>query len=73
MYDTQKAAAAQAQYCAERNLPNFSPRSGSCYRCGVDIFRPIRWPGGYVSGITVEDAGSGHIVSCPHCRRSFCD
>ena len=72
-YNTQEANRAQIKYCTENGCPHFAPRSGRCYRCGRDIYQRIEWSGGYVTGISVEAAGSTLITGCPHCYYSFCD
>lgn len=73
-YNTREAAAAQIAYCQEHGCPHFAPgHSGRCYRCGRDIYQRIEWPGGYVTGISVEAAGSELVTGCPHCHYSFCD
>lgn len=73
-YNTQEANRAQIKYCTENGYPHFAPgHNGRCYRCGRDIYQRIEWPTGYVTGISVEAAGSTLITGCPHCNYSFCD
>lgn len=73
-YNTQEASRAQIKYCTENGYPHFAPgHDGRCYRCGRDIYQRIEWPTGYVTGISVEAAGSTLITGCPHCHYSFCD
>jgi len=73
LYDTEKAIAAQNQYCAEKGFPHFAPHTGRCYRCGRDIYSEIEHPTGRKTGITVERASHELITGCPHCNYSFCD
>ncbi len=74
MYDTAKAVAAQEQYCDDHGLPFFAPRRfGICFHCGRNIYKPMHWSDGRITGITVENAGKFHITGCPHCNFSFCD
>ena len=73
MFDRNKALAAQAEYCEKHNVVNFAPAfDGECFHCGRNIYEPYNH-GRYTSGITVEQAGSRHITSCPHCSYSFVD
>lgn len=82
-YNTELAHKAQERYCKEKKYPHFAPRS-KCYRCGKDIYRAIEhecrdWRTGnpigeiYITGISVEKAGSTLITGCPHCNYSFCE
>lgn len=76
MYDSNKARAAQAEYCKRTNAPHFAPKDGRCWRCGKDIYAPIEVKYGdktYTHGITVEEAESRLVTGCPHCNRSYCD
>jgi len=74
-YDATRAIIAQEAYCDKRGLPLFAPRNGWCSQCGRNIFEPYiyRREPIVTIGITVEEAGSCHITSCPHCNKSFCD
>ena len=51
------------------------PSNGWCYSCGRNIYEPYTYRGreDHTYGITVEEAGSRHITSCPHCNATFCD
>lgn len=71
-YNTKLAIEAQSQYCANNELPNFSPAlDGLCYRCGRNIYERLEHKDGSISGITVEQAGKTLITGCPHCHFSF--
>lgn len=72
-YNWRLASAAQRNYCEEREEPMFAPPDGNCYRCGFNIYMPKNGSRGSVSGITVNDAASRLITSCPHCNYSFVD
>lgn len=65
-----KAQKAQEAYCDEHEIPTFAPAGGICPRCGYNIYLPtVRR--NHTFGITVEQAASTHITSCPHCSYSF--
>lgn len=53
---------AQAKYCEENNLPLFAYEDGVCL-CGNQIYNKI----------SLEEAGSELITSCPYCSRAFDD
>lgn len=53
---------AQAKYCEENNLPLFAYEDGVCL-CGNQIYNKI----------SLEEAGSELITSCPYCSRAFND
>ena len=73
-YNTKLAIEAQAKYCKDHDAPNFAPAfDGSCFRCHQNIYAKIVHPSGYVTGITVEQAGRTLITGCPHCHYSFVD
>lgn len=63
IYDPQKAAAAQAKYCKENNLPLFAPYDGVCWACRRNIYEII----------SIEGAGNHLITGCPLCHRSYCE
>jgi len=65
-----KANRAQIKYCDEHECPVFAPMNGVCYRCGYNIYLRTNGKSG-PRGITVEEAGSRLITSCPHCGYSF--
>jgi uncharacterized C2H2 Zn-finger protein len=71
-FDSLKSIEAQNTFCKEKRIPNFSPRCGICFRCNKDIFTEQK---NRLSntGITVELAGSQHILDCPHCGMSYCN
>ena len=73
-YDATKAIKAQEAYCDEHEIPLFAPRNGWCTSCGRNIYEPYTYRGheDQTYGITVEEAGSRHITSCPHCNATFC-
>ena len=73
-YDATKAIKAQEVYCDEHKIPQFAPRNGWCSSCGRNIYEPYTYRGheDQTYGITVEEAGSRHITSCPHCNATFC-
>lgn len=76
MYDVQKAATAQVEYCKAHNMPHFAPRSGRCWSCDRNTYQSYTRTSQYgerTTGITVEEAGTTHVVYCPHCNRSYCD
>ena len=74
-YDTIKAAKAQERYCNEHEIPVFAPCNGWCNHCGRNIYEPYTYWGreDRTFGFSVEDAGSRHLTSCPHCHSTFCD
>ena len=61
--DPEIAYQAQKDYCAERNVPMFAPKT--CFACYGDVL------GG--DGRSVLYCAGNHITSCPHCRKSFID
>lgn len=70
-YDIMKAAIAQRKYAGDLL---FAPLDGECYRCGKNIYKPVRDLSGKVlSGYSVEYAATHHITGCPHCHQTFCD
>ncbi len=74
MFDTEKAIAAQSDYCEKKKIPNFAPAfDGTCYHCNRNIYKPYTHNDGRVTGITVEEAGTTLITGCPHCNYSFID
>lgn len=77
MDEIKKAIEAQNEYCKEHHLLRFAPPDGFCYSCYENIYRMIErtgWRGRqYISGISLEEAGSSLITYCPHCHRSFCE
>lgn len=83
IYDTYKSIEVQSKYCKDKNLPNFTPLNGRCYKCKKDIYKKHERDkrnrltgeitGTYKSGIDVSRAGSEHIIGCPHCFYSFCN
>ncbi len=74
MYNIEKAIKAQHDYCKNHDIPNFAPAlDGTCYHCRRNIYVPIKGPAGYITGITVEQAGKELITGCPHCHYSFVD
>jgi len=74
-YDAIAAAKAQEEYCNAHEHPMFAPSNGWCSSCGRNIYEPYTYRGreDHTYGITVEEAGSRLITSCPHCNRTFCD
>lgn len=72
MYDIDKARKAQREYCDKNHLPHFAPYDGCCFRCGRNIYSPVKYPK-YTVGITVEEAGSTLITGCPFCSASYVD
>lgn len=74
-YDAVEAAKAQEGYCNAHELPIFAPSNGWCACCGRNIYEPYTYRGreDHTHGITVEEAGSRLITSCPHCNSTFCD
>ena len=62
---TKAAFEAQRKYCYAHRMPMFICRSGTCFRCGRNIFGP--------DGISVEKAGTQLITGCPYCNASYCD
>ena len=63
------AETAQRAYCAKNHLPMFAPSSGVCPRCGSNIYHQCPT----TSGISVWQAATELITSCPHCNTTFCD
>lgn len=87
-FDILKAREAQAKLCKEKNLPDFAPKSGRCWKCNRNIYEQIGWKYEYgrrtqvplnsekmnnSTGITVEKASKELVTGCPHCNRSYCD
>lgn len=71
MYDVAKACAAQDRYCEENHVPHFAPYSGQCFRCGRNIYYPIKTRTGYYTGVTIDYAAKNLVSGCPHCNASF--
>lgn len=66
-FDTEKAIAAQREYCNRTKAPHFAPLyDGRCYSCGQNIFAAT-------NGWTVEAAGKRLITGCPYCHASYVD
>lgn len=73
-FDLPTATLTQAIYCRDHGYPQFAPKSGSCYRCGQNIYMEGKQRNGKPSkGISVERAGKELITGCPHCNWSFCE
>ena len=74
-YDTAEAVKAQERYCDEHEIPIFAPRNGLCSWCGRNIYAPSMYSPreGQTRGISVEEAGSRLITSCPRCNATFVD
>ena len=82
-YDVFKASESQKTYCKEKEYPHFAPSNGKCYRCNKNIYEQLEheqtdWKTGevvrtYVTGISIEEAGSELITGCPHCHYSYCE
>ena len=75
-YSTVDAAKAQTAYCEGHECPVYAPSNGWCFRCGRCIYEPYRVRHGAETitiGISVEEAGSRLITSCPHCNATFVD
>lgn len=87
-FNVEKAVAAQAAYCNEKDYPHFAPKSGRCWRCNRNIYEQVGWGNvngmsthvpldspdlKYITGIDVEKAGKELVTGCPHCNRSYCD
>jgi len=74
IFDPTDAAKAQERYCDEHKIPLFAPHNGWCFNCCRNIYEPYTYRREPIvtSGITVEEAGSRHITSCPHCNATFC-
>ncbi len=88
LFDVEKARKGQLEYCKRNNAPHFANRSGVCWYCGRQIYKPFFWKRGeywqlkvvntldecdFVSGITVEKASRELVTGCPHCHRTYCD
>lgn len=77
IFNAKAAAQAQAQYCRDKEVPQFAPIDGVCHSCGRNIYVPTVAGEGTetvsVSGIPVEQAGAQLITGCPYCSRSYCD
>jgi len=63
LYSVTLGPEAQVQYCKENDTPLFAPSDGKCWQCRRDIYTKI----------SVQEAASKLITSCPHCNRSFID
>lgn len=77
-FNVSLAVKAQKDYWKSNGLPNFAPRNGVCWNCNKNIYEQHekRYGGdvkGFVTGISVEKAGSELVTGCPHCNRSYCD
>ena len=62
---TKYAVELQKSFCRANKMPLFISESGTCFRCGRNIFGP--------DGISVENAAAQLITGCPYCNASFCD
>lgn len=73
-YYPDKAAAAQEQYCSERNTPMYAPKDGVCPCCGRNIYSSLRTSKGeIVVGYSVQFASEHLITRCSWCCASFTD
>jgi len=72
-YNPIEAAEAQKHYCDRQEVPLYAPANGWCSRCGRNIYEPYTYRGKeeQTYGISVDEAGSRLITSCPHCNYSF--
>lgn len=61
MSSTEEKIRAQQEYCKSRGIPAFIPKNGRCPSCGRQIYY----------GISLKQAGSEMITSCPYCKHSF--
>lgn len=87
IYDVDKAREGQEKYCEKADVPHFAPKTGTCWRCGMNIYEPHGWKyenrqkikvaldqsPEYITGIDVNEASNGLVTGCPHCNRSYCD
>ena len=73
LFNFRLARDAQEKFCRDRGIPNFSPFSGICTNCFRNIYYPDRMKSVELRGISVDDAASRLITSCPHCSASFID
>jgi len=71
-FNPNEAIKAQKKYQDDKNLPDFAPRDGSCFKCKFNIYREIDH-GSHKTGISLEEASTQLITGCPHCNRSYCD
>lgn len=73
-YRPREAAEAQARFCERSGYLLFAPRSGYCYKCGRNIYKPFKTRAGdTLPGYTVEQAGHVLITYCPFCHVSYID
>lgn len=73
-YDTMAAILAQQEYCRQNGKVNYAPAfNGACLYCGRNIYVRFYRKDGQVTGYTVKQAATTHIVCCPHCKGSFID
>ncbi|MDU7948740.1 MAG: hypothetical protein E7J31_09890 [Clostridium sp.] len=58
-----------SELCKERDYPDFTPKSGQCWKCGRDIYQ------NYIIDDmeSYGETGERFITGCPHCHRSYCD
>lgn len=73
-YRPREAAEAQVRFCERNGYLLFAPRSGYCYKCGRNIYEPLKSRAGdIIPGYTVEQAGHMLITYCPFCHMSYID
>lgn len=64
IFNPKESIQAQKTYCAQKNLPVFTPYDGRCF-CGCQIFAE--------GNISTKEASERLITRCPSCHRSFCE
>lgn len=62
-YDRNISEKLQKEYCDRHDVPLFAPRDGMCYGCYYNIY----------DRLSIGEAGTRHITSCPKCHKSFID
>lgn len=72
VFDRIQADREQTRFCRENHLPRFVPEQGYCFCCGNNVFDAVQRFTGSVRGISVSEAGTELIASCPHCSANFC-
>ena len=76
MYNIKIASEEQIKLQQETGYPDFAPKDGKCWSCGLNIYLPkINQIGEntFVTGKTVKEASESLITGCPHCNKSYCD
>lgn len=63
-----RAIEVQHVYCVVKDLPEFAPGTGICWRCGKNIYDP-NLDGHYDANYAMTHL----ITGCPYCHSTYCD